>query len=427
MAELAATGTTCIRMMLEYAQHTSHYLEKPVGVFQPLIVQFWDDLFALCERYGLRILLTPFDTFWTWIRWKSHPYNEKRGGCLSSPSRFLLDARTREAIKARLTFAVERWGGSGALFAWDLWNEIHPAHAEESADNFGEFIADLSHHVRRLETKRYGRSHPQTVSLFGPELEWRAHMPLREPIFRHPDLDFASIHIYAARTIDDPRNTVDAALDMGRIVAESISETPRGRPFLDSEHGPIHAYKDRKRVLPAVFDDEYFRHMQWAHLAAGGAGGGMRWPNRRPHVLTRGMRDAQGKLNGFLDLIDWARFARQDARPALTLTRQGRHGPIPVSDRKVGVCASASVDQAVMWLVRRDSIGRDGRLDTSAKPLEMTVGIEGLAPGDWDLTGWNTRTGAADWTRQVAHSGASLAMPLELQTDLAIALRRRGP
>ncbi|TIL77742.1 MAG: hypothetical protein E5Y81_12695, partial [Mesorhizobium sp.] len=35
---------------------------------------------------------------------------------------------------------------------------------------------------------------------------------------------------------------------------------------------------------------EYFRHLQWAHLAAGGAGGGMRWPNRSPHVLTPGMR-----------------------------------------------------------------------------------------------------------------------------------------
>jgi hypothetical protein len=38
----------------------------------------------------------------------------------------LLSRETREAIKARLTFAAERWAGSGALFAWDLWNEIHP-------------------------------------------------------------------------------------------------------------------------------------------------------------------------------------------------------------------------------------------------------------------------------------------------------------
>ena len=32
--------------------------------------------------------------------------------------------------------------------------------------------------------------------------------------------------------------------------------------------------------------------MSWAHLASGGAGGGMRWPNRHPHVLTSGMPPA---------------------------------------------------------------------------------------------------------------------------------------
>lgn len=82
---------------------------------------------------------------------------------------------------------VTRWGGSGALFAWDLWNEIHQAWAGDSADCFGEFIADLSQHVRRLGERLYGRSHPHTVSLFGPELDWRPDLPLAEAIFRHPD------------------------------------------------------------------------------------------------------------------------------------------------------------------------------------------------------------------------------------------------
>ena len=52
--------------------------------------------------------------------------------------RRLLDEAVRGAIKNRLTFAVERWGGSGVLFGWDLWNEIHPAHAEGGADGFRE-------------------------------------------------------------------------------------------------------------------------------------------------------------------------------------------------------------------------------------------------------------------------------------------------
>ncbi|WP_292496125.1 hypothetical protein, partial [Mesorhizobium sp.] len=307
---LRQSGVTCLRLMLEYAQVRHRYFERPLGRFVPAMVRLWDDLFRLCEKHGLRILLTPFDTFWQWRHWRHHPYNQRNGGALDQPSRFLVCTATRRAIKARLEFAVRRWGGSGALFAWDLWNEIHPEQAEGSADDFGDFIHDLGAFVRRLEISLYGRSHPQTVSLFGPELRWRAHMPLREPIFRHPDLDFASLHIYEEGTIDHPSDTVAPALGLGRIVGEALAETRDGRPFLDSEHGPIHTFKDKKITLPEPFDDEYFRHMQWAHLAAGGAGGGMRWPNRTPHVLTPGMRRAQRSLAGFLPLIDWRRFRR---------------------------------------------------------------------------------------------------------------------
>ncbi|TIT96391.1 MAG: hypothetical protein E5W39_19160, partial [Mesorhizobium sp.] len=84
---------------------------------------------------------------------------------------------------------------------------------------------------------------------------------------------------YEEGTIDDPSDTVAPALGMARIVGEALGEIRDGRPFLDSEHGPIHSFKDKKITLPEPFDDEYFRHLQWAHLAAGGAGGGMRWPN----------------------------------------------------------------------------------------------------------------------------------------------------
>lgn len=304
-------GVTVIRMMMECAHQRHRHIERPIGAFNPHVVRFFDDLVVLCETVGLRLLLTPFDTFWTWMRWDHHPYNLLNGGVLDSPARFLLSAQARAAVKNRLAFAVERWGASGAIFGWDLWNEIHPAQAEDSADVFPEFIADLSAHVRALETRLFGRSHPQTVSLFGPELRWRAHMPLEEPILRHPDLDFASIHIYQEGTIDDPRNTVDAAIDMGAITADCVAKTVPGRPFLDSEHGPIHRFKDKRRTLPEVFDDEYFRHMQWAHLASGGAGGGMRWPNRTPHVLTHGMREAQRGLATFCRLIDWTSFDRK--------------------------------------------------------------------------------------------------------------------
>jgi hypothetical protein len=411
---LSSHGVTCLRLMLEYAQVRHRYIERPVGTFVPAMVRLWDDLFRLCEKYGLRILLTPFDTFWHWRHWKHHPYNHRNGGMLDHPSRFLLCGATRAAIKARLEFAIRRWGGSGALFAWDLWNEIHPAQARDSAENFGEFINDLSDFVRSLEVSLYGRSHPQTVSLFGPELGWRPHMPLPDPIFRHPDLDFASVHLYEQGTIDNPRDTVAPAVSMARIVREALGEIRDGRPFLDTEHGPIHTFKDRKITLPEPFDDEYFRHLQWAHLAAGGAGGGMRWPNRRPHALTAGMRKAQMALSRFLPFVDWASFRR------VNLNEEVR-----VSDARIAVAACGDDDQAVVWLLRRDAIRRDGMVERAAQPLSPRLSIPGVAPGVFSITAWNTAEGFVQCVFQACADGRLELTAPPFSADLALAVRRK--
>jgi mannan endo-1,4-beta-mannosidase len=176
-----------------------------------------------------------------WIRWKHHPYNKAQGGPCSKRSQWLLCPDTLKAIKARFTFAVERWGGSGALFAWDLWNEIHPAHAGNSTDVFYRFVSELSSHVRELETRHFGRAHLQTVSLFGPVLQ--EHPAVADVIFRHPLLDFATTHFYDAKTINHPKNTVAPAVCAGALVREAIEHIQKSRPFFDSEHGPIHALK----------------------------------------------------------------------------------------------------------------------------------------------------------------------------------------
>jgi hypothetical protein len=409
-------GVTVLRLMLEYAEGRSHYFERPAGRFNPALVQLWDDAIALCERLGLRLLLTPFDTFWTWLAWDHHPYNRANGGPLDHPSRLLLDADTRTLIKNRLTFAADRWGGSGAVFAWDLWNEIHPAQAEGRAEVFDAFISDLSGTVRQVELARFGRSHPQTVSLFSPELDLQPHLDLAGPIFRHPDLDFASLHVYSRGAIDNPRNTVDAALAMGAITRRALGEIRDARPFFDSEHGPIHTFKDRELTLPEAFDDEYFRHMQWAHLASGGAGGGMRWPNRHPHVLTRGMRRAQSALSRFLPLIDWPRFQRRN------LNRE-----IVSSHREVAVFGCGDAQQAVVWLLRRGPQTADGSLDPAAAAIHTLVRVPGLAPGRYRVTAWRTDLGEAAGSWEIPTERRALIFePPGFSADLALAIRKVG-
>ncbi|HZH08266.1 MAG TPA: hypothetical protein VEY69_16480, partial [Lautropia sp.] len=187
-------GVTCVRLMLEYAQGRHRYLERPAGSFVPNMVQFWDDLFELCEEVGLHVLLTPFDTFFTWRAWRHHPYNRANGGPCAARSRLITCAATRVAIKARLEFATRRWGASPALFAWDLWNELHPAHGGNDPSACEAFITDLGGFLRALELRIHGRAHLQTVSVFGLGLG-RSSGP-SHPVFRHPGLDFANPHLY---------------------------------------------------------------------------------------------------------------------------------------------------------------------------------------------------------------------------------------
>ncbi len=414
LAMLSRRGVTCLRVMLEYCEADNRYLERPVGVFNPAIVEVWDDLFGLAAQHGLRLLVTPYDTFWMWNRWNRHPYNKLNGGPCEDRSRLLLCPATREAIKARLSFAVERWGASGALFAWDLWNEIHPVHAGNSAESFPEFVADLSAHVRSLETRLYARTHPQTVSVFGPHMALDGR--IADCIFRHPSLDFASTHFYEEGTIDFPRNTVDSGVATGRLMREALAELRDGRPFMDSEHGPIHTYKDHHRTLPEPFDDEYFRHMQWAHFASGGAGGGMRWPNRKPHVLTRGMHLAQRGLARFLPLIDWRRFRRRNLNEE-----------VQVSGASVAVFACADPEQAVAWLLRRDTIRSDGRLNPRAQAVAPDVSVPGMAAGRYRVTAWDTARGESCAEFDLVHAGGALCVSVPPFTrDVALAIRCTG-
>ncbi len=411
---LARRGVTVLRLMLEYSEGDNRYFEEPAGKYNPHMIRVWDELFALCARHGLRILLTPFDTFWMWIRWNRHPYNQTNGGPCSDRACLLLCPETRKYMKARLQFVSERWGGSGVLFAWDLYNEIHPSQARDSAECFEQFIGDLGTSLREFELRAHGRAHPQTVSVFGPHMVLDSR--IKDSIFRHRSLDFASTHFYEEGTIDFPRNTVDAAVAAGRLMREALSEVPAGRPFFDSEHGPIHTFKDHHITLPEPFDDEYFRHMQWAHFASGGAGGGMRWPNRAVHILTKGMHVAQQNLTRFLPSVDWSSFQRRNINEELL-----------VENGDFARFACADPDQAVVWLLRKDAISRDGRLDRRAQPVSARISIPCMNAGGYQVVAWDTAIGAPRMEYDVWHRGGS-SMTLDtpgIVRDLALAIRRR--
>lgn len=403
LAGLAQSKVTVLRLMLEYAHRDGWYFEKPFGTFNPVLVRFWDDLFALCARCGIRILLTPWDTFWMARRWHKHPYNAANGGPAGAPSDFFTREEVIQAAIRRFQFVIERWGGDGTLAAWDLFNEIHP-HWGGTAVQQSQVITRLSESIREREQALWGFTRPQTVSVFGPDPAGE----YSDLVLRHPSLDFATTHIYQG-AIDHPMDTTTPALTMASWVRHAVERTAPGRPFTDTEHGPIHLFNDHRRMLEEQFDDDYERHLMWAHLAAGGAGSGMRWPARHPHLLTPGMLRSLSGMADFSRLIDWRHFTPRDAVL-----------DIPLGSENTVVFGCCDERQALLWLLR------DTRQKCAEKQDVFTAfsfGFLGLHPGRYQVTAWDTRTNTAVAVQTVSQKPGEtlrLSVPLADETALAI-------
>ncbi|HEX8234433.1 MAG TPA: hypothetical protein VF600_00605 [Abditibacteriaceae bacterium] len=409
LQNMAENGVNMLRIMLEYAHVNTRFFERPAGRFNPSMIRLWDDLFARCERFGIRVLLAPWDNYWMALRWHHHPYNAANGGPAQSPQSFFTEEETIAATIRRLQFVVERWGGCGAFAAWDLFNEIHPYYGGTPGEQ-GAVITRLSEAVREAELRMWGYTRPQTVSIFGPEPEG----DYEELIFRHPCLDFASTHIYHRSGIDRPKNTVIAALTMAQWVRYALDRTPSDRPFTDSEHGPIDLFNNSKKMMPEEFDDEYERHMMWAHLASGGAGCGMRWPARHPHVITAGTRRSIGAMTAFIKHLEWRCFAPRNAVPDVEL---GTH--------ELEVFACRDDQQAVVWLLRKAPTGHCGILPRSEPLHNVRVTVRGLVPGEYSIMQWDTRQGhSPGYLCATTDNERTLHFTLPvLQNDLALAVR----
>jgi mannan endo-1,4-beta-mannosidase len=151
--------------------------------------------------------------------------------------------------------------------------------------------------------------------------------------------------------------------------------------------------------------------MQWAHLASGGVGGGMRWPNRKPHTLTPGMREAQRGMSEFLPLIDWNSFDRRCWNERVGASIEG-----------VDVFGCGDDRQALLWAQRLDVRG-DGTLDPDAapKPVELRCPAR---PGEHHVTLFDTRHGKIAEQRRIACTDDELRIDVGLRTNLAVAVRR---
>ena len=142
----------------------------------------------------------------------------------------------------------------------------------------------------------------------------------------------------------------------------------------------------------------------------------MRWPNRHPHTLTHGMRRAQKSLAGFTSLIDWKRFKRRNLNEE-----------VQKSTSDVAVVACADQEQALVWILRTDTVRkRGGMVNRDAAPLEVGLKVPGMSEGKYHFTIWNTAEGIPMLQEEAQNttSGSLRVVIPAVVTDVALAIRR---
>ncbi|HHV55799.1 MAG TPA: cellulase family glycosylhydrolase [Firmicutes bacterium] len=421
LAKLKANGINTLRIMLEYAQESYGLLENPLGEFAPRVVAFWDRFIKLAETYDIHLIITPWDPFWMERNWARNPYNRRNGGPMDSMKGFLTDPEAIAWQRRRLAFAIERWGGSPAILAWELMNEIELWWGA-TPQEISQWITETAAFVRTREMELYGRTHLLTASLATPF----PSKALVDAVLNHPDLDFATTHQYVGPATNQPTNTVDAALDVELATLYARSQLTDKRPYLDTESGPI----DRWINDPA-FDTEYYHNMSWAHLASGGAGQGLRWPYRNPHVLTEGMYRVQAALARFVDAFDWkgfvpapiARYATVEATPSPAQdSAPASASTLSIPD--VRVFGVADKTRALLWLLNMTSRDAEqGRRTPASQPLGTATGRPALEGAflivdrkSWREQVWNGQFGQAKASQAYAAEAGPTATASETLT-----------
>lgn len=292
MAHLKQSGVNVIRLMIETPP--SGNLEEPIGTFSPEHVRWIDTIFLAARKHGVKLIVTPWDTFWMNLRWETTPYNPDNGGLVHKRIDFITSPAVRAQQKKRLQYLIDRWGNTGTIFSWELLNEADLWWGANAAQ-LTEWTDDIATFVRQYEQKKWGRTHLLSVSF----AEAMPKGDMAQLAYHSDKLDYATTHLYigASRA---PTEAVGPGLGIQQGVRYAMAQISDNRPYMDTENGPID-----KWVADPVLDAEVFHNMTWAHLASGGAGSGFRWPYRNPHHLTEGMLLHLKHLSAFVDGVDW--------------------------------------------------------------------------------------------------------------------------
>lgn len=426
---LPQRGVSYIRIFLEEAFILENNVrfgmfQDPVGIYNPDLVSHWDQLFDWADQYGFKILVSLYHTDQARRNWRYYPFSQQQGGPAGEKpdARWFTDPGVVAAQKRDLEYIIDRWGQRDSFFAIDLMNEIDLWPASSLA--MRDWVTMMANHAHSYMEQRWGKAHLVTVSVADPKSTLRYH----------PDLDFVTTHMYSG-SIANPQVRVEGeiktdvttpAVEAFLVAAGVLSTLPEGKPYFDTEHGPIGAQLplDRYYIVDGmrspVADETYFHNIIWAHFIAGAAGAPTRWGFRpdtpQGYRPTDEMLDDLGRLHRFALLFDLQTFAPAPISLFGT-TKAGR------SNRDdLLVIGSVDDDQVMFWVLQRRKPIPDGPTEPVT---DAVIDVPVLAEGQYLVQLYDTHRGEVVSEFAVDSKDKRLVIPLPSFTyDIALRVAR---
>lgn len=405
----------------------SYWLESPAGEFNPDMRAFLHNLLTMAERYDLRLILSPFDTFLYDETFDAqNPFAIAQGGVLGDIDRFFHEPGTLAQAKARMDVLVSWLHESPyahRVLAWEVVNEwdswewtLNPEYADAREREMhirSLWVLELARHLREIDPDRL---------IANPSVSRDPRGPSARLAFNAREFDLQLPHYYTSGSEEPIHNPAGdrrflAASQHASLTAYWLTSRIDLRPVLNAEWGLTRANwpggtPGYSPAYTRAEDESLYRAILWTSLAAGQAGGSLRiaTDELQPwyHSLTPAMRLAQQAMAGFV------------AHPQFDVDWASVRMPIRVAFGEGAAFASGDALQAVVYILR------DSSLTVAGSPLV----IDGLGVDRFfDVEGWDPANPALGplWVVEAVYSGSGdLAISLPFFTsELAVRVRAR--
>lgn len=224
----------------------------PPGILDQRISANWDRLIAAAEENGvyLQITLQHHGQVASEVNsnWSDNPWNAANPhGFLKTPTEFFSSPDARAATALKYRYITARWGYSPAVFAWELFNEVHWTDPMRVAGGpEGEaLIADWHAAMAKVLRRHDPYHHLVTTSTENLRSAIYAKMDFYQPHL------YGSNQIAGARSFDPDPATLDRPAFYGEVGDDHLNVSPAVKASGLTVVPPVWASLMGQGVIPA--------------------------------------------------------------------------------------------------------------------------------------------------------------------------------